>query len=127
MLSFKINIKFIFNQDPDDDVVARANTYVHSLDDHRAMHFAYLCIFGHKEPIYSSYHLSLCDPKTLLMLRNESTLKFILLQQVLNGGDGVTFEVSFQVMILSTLPQLPNKTFHMIKSLISFGFAMMIL
>ena len=86
-------------------VVERANNYIHSLENHRAMHYAYLCVFGHKEPIYSSYHLSLCDPKTLLMLRSESTSKFLLLQQVLNGADGVTFEVTFQVIILLIVPQ----------------------
>ena len=91
-------------------VVERANNYIHSLDNHRAMHYAYLCIFGHKEPIYSSYHLSLCDPKTLLMLRSDSTSKFLLLQQVLNDADDVTFEVTFEVRMLSYLPRFPNIT-----------------
>ena len=104
LLSLKINIKFIFNQDPDDEVVARANNYIHNLDNHRAMHYAYLCTFGLKEPIYSSYHLSLCDPKTLLMVRSESTSKFLLLQKVLKGANDTTFEVTFEVMILITFP-----------------------
>ena len=78
-------------------VVDRAKSYVHDAKNHRAMQFAYQSIFGSKEPVYSDYHLSLCDPKTLLMLRSDSQHKMLLLQQVLGEEDDWSFEVTFQV------------------------------
>ena len=72
------------------------------------MRYAYLCVFGLKEPIESSYQLALCDPKTLLMVRNESTEKFILFHEAdltLSKPFKVTFEVEtitvvFQIWVI---------------------------
>ena len=86
-------------QDPNDVVLARARNYLHSLDNHRAMQYAYLCVFGLKEPIYSAYHLALCDPKTLLMVRSETKQRFILLRQVKNVENGWSFDVTFEVTV----------------------------
>ena len=84
-------------KDPDEIVIERAKTYIHSTESYRAMQFAYFCVFGLKEPIYSAYHLAKCDPKTLLMLRSDSQHKMLLLQQVLGEEDDWIFEVTWQV------------------------------
>ena len=80
-------------------VVDRAKSYVHDAKNHRAMQFAYKSIFGSKEPVYSDYHLSLCDPKTLLMLRSDSQQKVLLLKHVWTDGDGWKFEITREVII----------------------------
>ena len=63
------------------------------------MQFAYQSIFGIKEPVYSDYHLSLCDPKTLLMLRSEDEQKMLLLHGVFADEDDWKFEVTIEVSI----------------------------
>ena len=35
------------------------------------MHFAYQCIFGLKEPIFSEEHLRLCDDNALIELKSD--------------------------------------------------------
>ena len=80
-------------------VIERAKHYLHSTEDARAMQYAYLCIFGLKEPVYSDYHLSLCDPKTLLMLRSEDEQKMLLLHGVFADEDDWKFEVTIEVLI----------------------------
>ena len=80
-------------------VIERAKNYVHNAGMHRAMQFAYQSIFGNKEPVYSDYHLSLCDPKTLLMLRSASQQKVLLLKHVQKDGDGWNFEITQEVTI----------------------------
>ena len=59
----------------------------------RAMHFAYICVFGMKEPIFSEHHLSLCDDMTLLLLRKDDECKPLLLHKVRQGKFYVSLEV----------------------------------
>ena len=80
-------------------VIERAKNYVHNAGKQRAMQFAYQSIFGNKEPVYSDYHLSLCDPKTLLILRSDSQQKVLLLKHVWENGDGRNFEITREVSI----------------------------
>ena len=88
-----------FKKDPEVMVIERAKNYVHDTGKHRAMQFAYQAIFGNKEPIYSDYHLSLCDPKTLLILRNDSQQKVLLLKHVQENDEGWNFEITREVTI----------------------------
>ena len=80
-------------------VIERAKNYIHNAGKHGAMQFAYQSIFGNKEPIYSDYHLSLCDSKTLLILRSDSQQKVLLLKHVQENGDGWNFEITREVSI----------------------------
>ena len=79
-------------------MIERAKKYKHSTENPRAMQFAYQSIFGVKEPVYSGYHLSLCDPKTLLMLRSDSQQKMLLLHNALVEDNKFKFEVSIEVI-----------------------------
>ena len=83
-------------------MIERAKNYLHSTENPRAMQFAYQSIFGIKEPVYSDYHLSLCEPKTLLILRSDSQQKMLLLHKALatRVDDELKFEVSIEVIIL---------------------------
>ena len=78
-------------------IIERAKHYLHSTEDARAMQYAYLCVFGLKEPVYSDYHLSLCDPRTLLMIRSDNNQKVLLLQDVMTEEDGWKFAITFEV------------------------------
>ena len=70
---------------------------MHSTENPRAIEFAYQSIFGTKEPVYSDYHLSLCDPRTLLMIRSDNNQKVLLLQDVMTEDDGWKFAITFEV------------------------------
>ena len=78
-------------------VIERAKSYMHSTENPRAIQFAYQSIFGTKEPVYSDYHLSLCDPKTLLIVRSDTNQKVLLLQDVITDDDGWKFAITFEV------------------------------
>jgi len=74
-------VKFNLNnlEDEEDLIMERALAYKVPAQEVRSLQFAYLCAFGLKEPVYSAEHLSLCDDKTLLMLRTETEEKMVLL------------------------------------------------
>ena len=78
-------------------MIERAKAYMHSTENPRAIEFAYQSIFGTKEPVYSDYHLSLCDPRTLLMIRSDNNQKVLLLQDVMTEDDGWKFAITFEV------------------------------
>ena len=83
----------------------RANNYVTSEEDTRALQFAYLSLFGLKEPVFTEHHLLLCEEKTLLLLRSDATkleqkIKPLILHESTRGlaSDGnAIFQVSFEV------------------------------
>jgi hypothetical protein len=63
-----------------------------------------LSIFGLKEPVFTNHHLSLCENKTLLLLRSDATkdkqtVKPLLLHDSIGeDSDGnAIFNVSFEV------------------------------
>ena len=78
-------------------MIDRAKAYMHSTENPRAIQFAYQSIFGTKEPVYTDYHLSLCNPKTLLMIRSDTNQKVLLLQDVLTDDDGWKFAITLEV------------------------------
>ena len=76
-------VKFPFGglEDEHDLIMERALAYRIPEQEVRSLHFAYMCAFGLKEPVFSAEHLSLCDNKTLLMLRTEEEEKMVLLNK----------------------------------------------
>ena len=71
--------------DNDDLVLKRAKGYKVPVKEVRALHFAYTCAFGLKEPIYSKEHLSLCPENTILLLRSQKGDKVVVLKTVEKG------------------------------------------
>ena len=82
-------------QDHVDVVIERAISYTIPYDkDLPPMYFPLICNFGMKRPIFSVFHLSLCDDKTLLILSDENVIKLLLLHKY----EDEIFHVSLQVI-----------------------------
>ena len=58
-------------QDDDEEILKRAKEYKIPNTEVRPLHFAYQCIFGFKEPIFSEEHLRLCDDNALIELKSD--------------------------------------------------------
>ena len=81
-------------QDPTDFVIERAISYtIPHGKELPPMYFLLICYFGMKRPIFSAFHLSMCDEKTLLILQDENAITVLLLQKYKHGK----FHISFQV------------------------------
>ena len=93
-------VTWSFLQDDGDDVIARAIEYripkgevIKHVERKRTVRFAFTCVFGAKEPIFSGYHLAICEENSLLLLRDEDGIKYILFHKV----EKEKFQVSFLV------------------------------
>ena len=95
-------------EDDSDLVLERAMTYKVPRKEVRALHFAYTCAFGLKEPIFSEEHLSLCDDQTLLLLKTEDDTKVVILQTVKNNKFYIVKDDSTS-KIEMTFKELMNK------------------
>ena len=84
----------MFFQDPTDFVIERAISYtIPHGKELPPMYFLLICYFGIKRPIFSAFHLSMCDEKTLLILQDENAIRILLFQKYEHG----IFHVSLQV------------------------------
>ena len=80
-------------------ILERAAVYKVPGAETRALHFAYVCTFGLKEPVFGSEYLTLCDDGTLLLLRTDDDEIPLLLHKARK----LKYHISFQVFHFSQL------------------------
>ena len=90
---------FYVFQDPDEVILERAKTYKVPKTEVRPLHFAYQCIFGQKEPIFSEEHLSLCNDNALIELQSDIPPYAIPIW--LRKSKKGMFHISFQVTVFT--------------------------
>ena len=86
---------FYLLQDPDEAIIERAKCYKVPKTEVRPLHFAYQCIFGLKEPIFSEEHLRLCEDNALIEIKSDIP-PYAIPMWLRRSRKGM-FHVSFQV------------------------------
>lgn len=105
-----IKFDFMDMQDNDELILQRAGFYVIPNKEVRPLHFAYFCVFGVKEPVFSEDHLSLCNDKTLLLLRTEEEDTLVLLHKAREGQFTVSLKDSDSDIKVVSYTELMNMT-----------------
>jgi len=105
-----IKFDFLDMQDDDELILQRAGFYLLPKTEVRPLHFAYFCVFGVKEPVFSEDHLSLCNDKTLLLLRTEEEDTLVLLHKAREGKFTVSLKDSDSDIKVVSYMELMNMT-----------------